>query len=111
MPCYDGGYSESLEIENATKPLKDRIKKLEAMLCALLSVDTTQYKGIYRTGASLIPLINEKEAGVKASDIRIWWENHQKQDHLRKKQEQKRKDEQRRRDFNEFRRVKKKLGL
>lgn len=88
MPCYDERNSAVYINNHEVEPLRKKVKKLEAMLCAVLSVN------IY-TGDSLISLINEKESGITRKELRQWWIHHKEEDRIRKQREKELKERHR----------------
>ena len=60
MPCYDSRNEPSYIRDTEVEPLRQKNKKLEAMLCALIRGYLSNYKG---TAKGFINNINEKESG------------------------------------------------
>lgn len=82
MPCYDERNSPSYRDEQAEGRLSkitQRAMKLEAMLCAILTVLTRDQ--ILR---NVLRNADWKEAGVSQDEISNWWKNHQEHDKKRR---------------------------
>jgi hypothetical protein len=83
MPCRDGGPYEPYETRDrlatyVSNGLSGR--ELEAVLCAILSNDTT--------ALDVIPAKIWKEAGVTRKKAADWWKRHQAADKARRAREE-----------------------
>ena len=80
MPCYDSRDNPS----NIRAEYSDKIKKLEAMLCALATFIES------RSGKDNIEFVNVgwKEAGIPCGVFLNWWKQHKEDDRQRKQREQ-----------------------
>jgi hypothetical protein len=90
MPCTDGGWSDREQEQRILNKL-DRLKKkharVEAMLCAVLTVLAGPNGLLEATLNNVLGMIDPTEAGVTEADIRDWWAIHQAQDVARKQEE------------------------
>lgn len=72
MPCSDGGYVE--QINN---------NKIEAMLCAAMGFIENLPRGLGLT--QFYNTVDWVEAGVAPHELAEWWQEHKRQDELRRK--------------------------
>lgn len=84
MPCRD--WDDGLEM--------DRLRKdkafLEAALCAFLA---SHERLGFMPGDRILNCIDYDEAGISKQELMDWWENHKKNDAIRRKKEEKEKEE------------------
>lgn len=78
MPCYEPDIAVMKDAELCASNRK--IAELEAILCAMLTViDVYEDRDVY----NWLCTINEKEAGVSATQIWKWWIKYKKKDEER----------------------------
>jgi hypothetical protein len=76
MPCFDYGGSNRSWDAGEIEALTRKINRLEAMLCAVISVSP-----------DIIDRIDENESGIKKAMLKVWWKDHQAEDERRRKRE------------------------
>jgi len=84
MPCYDPDSSFSCIDKRTIQPLREKLEKTEAMLCAIVHV-LVESKAII----PVVEAIDTEETGVTPNDIAVWWTIHKEKDAKRKEQEKK----------------------
>ena len=115
MPCTNGGPSDR-EIANSSQK---KILKLEAFLCAIISVlennskmtkivHSQHFESIFE---KISNSLDEKESGITGKQLRAWWAKHKKQDKIRRNAEKEKKltEEARRKALNKLSDAEKKL--
>jgi hypothetical protein len=84
MPCWDDRREHGQTYgESHVQSLRDRIGKLEAMLCAVLTVESMTYENFDH----IFDHIDYVEAGFTRNEIENWWKQHQIEDKRRKEAE------------------------
>lgn len=92
MPCRDY-YDDHPEqyFKDVTEPaLKKQVSFAESALCQTL-VALEKAIGVYNeehgTNHQVLDLIDYAEAGIKRSDLEVWWKNHQELDNRHREEE------------------------
>jgi hypothetical protein len=80
MPCYDPDSSFRSIDERTIQPLREKLERTEAMLCAIIKVLVAS-KAII----PVVEAIDTEEAGVTPNDIAVWWLEHKAKDEERKR--------------------------
>lgn len=85
MPCtYDGPFD--IRDNDRVRDLNKEVKKLSAMLCAVLTVvEAERGGGLLSSG--FFPSIDYKEAGVSKVEMIKWWRDHKAADIARRARE------------------------
>lgn len=85
MPCVSDYGPDPVEFKRSQDAIikKEKEEKLiKATLCGILTVLEVPYDQ-----GKIFELVDWKEAGVKRTDAEAWWENHKKEDALRRAKE------------------------
>jgi len=82
MPCYSGGY-ETASRSSEIADLKDTIDRRNAMLCAIFNAASKIPGGV----EGMLDNLDYNECGVPRAYMRMWWNEHQEADRIRKERE------------------------
>ena len=78
MPCYEVRDNPEWIYANEVRPLKDKLEKTEAYLCAIITA--------LEKNKLVLPImmqIDVKEAGISPDDIYHWWTDHKIKDAIK----------------------------